>query len=394
MQTRLSRALVVAVLTLASAPAVWAEPLATFGVFGKQGATLNGTTVVGGLTGSNGNVTAGAFTNLAGVVGGGQLTFNGSAITGPVTFNGGLTGSPFGLSGNLTGPVNSGGNVALAATLNGNLTAAGNVALQFSNVTGNILAGGNVSVAALSAVNGNVTANGSITGTGITGTVTPFAGVPVNPVAYSPTTVPPADVFTAGGADISVATFQSLTLPPGTYGDLTLAGSGTLTLTAGDYYFDTFGTVGPFGFSNLRFDLTNGPINVFVVGDVTLTNAHQQDALIGGVAQTDPTLGRMVFVESSNGNISLGGFAFDTMWGTYFAPNGNVSAATFTNLNGALIAGGFVTTGSGTINSQPSPRLQAGPGAVIPEPASLALWGLGLAGVAAGWRATRRPRPC
>jgi hypothetical protein len=394
-----------AALALLTARPAAADPITNFAVFGNGGVTLSGTTVVGGLTGSNGDVIANAFTSLDGTTGGGQLTFNGSTINVGATFNGGVSIGNF-VTGNA--PVNSLGAVSTASN-SGPITALGSVTLSGTTV-GNVFSGGNVVVNPFGQVQGNVGARGSVTlntpvNPGVTGNVVygttfnqgPFTGVggsvtqgsvSVNPAAYTHTTVPGADAFSAGGANVSVGTFQSLTLAPGSYGSLTLSGSSTLTLTSGNYFFTSINTPGPFGFAVINFDLTKGPINVFVTGNITLVNSTEENVLVGGVMQSDPAFGKQVFFESANGNISLTGFAFNTMFGTYFAPNGNISAATFTNIDGGLIAAGTVTTGSGTIIDELSPRLAAGSGgtAAVPEPSTLALFGLGAAALAGWWR--------
>jgi PEP-CTERM motif len=389
-------------LVLAMAHTATADPITSFAVFGQAGVTLSGTTVTGGLTGSNNNVTANAFTSLTGTTGGGTLDFNGSAITNTVVFNGGVTIGNF-VSG--TAPINSLGTVSTAST-SGPITAGGDVSAS-GTVVGNVLAGGNFASGVFNQIQGSIGANKSVTINGsdffqggahtVTGnvvfgttfTINPGATVGgtvtqgtsgVNPLTFSPVTLPPAGTFAAGGADVTVNTFQSLTLPPGSYGALSLAGGGNLTLTAGNYFFTSINSAGPFGFGFINLDLTNGPINVFVTGDINLINSFEENVVIKGVNQTDPTLGQQVFFESETGNINLAGFAFNSLFGTFFAPNGNISAATFSNLNGSLIAGGTVTTGSGTINFEGSSNLAgapAGPMPTVPEPSSLALLSLG-----------------
>jgi hypothetical protein len=403
-------------LVLFAAHAAQADVITSYAVFGNTGVTLSGTTVTGGLTGSNHDVTGNALTTLSGANGGGMFTFNGSALNGLATFNGGISIGNF-VTGTTT--LNSLGNVSTASA-SGPITALGDVAATGGTVVGNILAGGNFSSGPFNQIQGNISANKSVTingsdfflpagqhtvtgnvifgttfskssGATVGGTVTQGT-VTVNPATFSAVTMPNADKFTAGGSNVSLSTFQSMTLPPGSYGSLSLAGGSTLTLTAGNYFFTSMNTMGPFGFAVIDLDLTKGPINVFVTGDINLLNSFEENVIINGTTQTDPTLGKQVLFESENGNISLTGFSFNTLFGTFFAPNGNISAATFTNVNGSLLAGGTVTTGSGTITDEASAylasQLAPPPPASAPEPSSLALLGLGGLGLIAyrRWR--------
>jgi cytoskeletal protein CcmA (bactofilin family) len=356
-------------------------------VFGGAGASVNNN-VTGGSVLSNGDVTPGAFVTLDGVFAGGSLIgspagsgFN--VINGPVVVNGNITGGGFGFGGTVTGDVSAGGSATLAGTTTGNVTAGGNVALQFATVNGNVLAGGNVSLNPFGRVNGNVTANGAIANAGtITGTATPNAGVPVNPVPYTPITLP-ADAFTSGGAAVGGGV-----LAPGSYGALTVPVFGSLTLTAGDYFFDSFTLVGS---SSLNFDLSGGGVNVFVTGPVTIGNFVNVNVngvsafdgqLVPGPNPTVQALASRVFFET------LGSVTSDSrFFGTLYAPNGNITQNG--SVVGSVFAGGTVTTGAfAPVFYVGSDRLVGPPAAAVPEPASVAL--LAAAGLAAGCVRRRR----
>jgi hypothetical protein len=373
---------------LALASPTPAAPLTGIAVFGGNSAFINNN-VTGGISASNGPVTLGAFVTVDGLAGGSTLSGGSgfAVINGPVTFNGDVTGSPFGFSGTVNGPINSGGNVNSNATTQ-SITARGNVNLMFATTTGNILSGGNVSVAAFSTVNGNVTANGSISGGPITGTSTPFAGVPVNPASYTPISLT-ADQFTSGGPNVTTGGV----LPPGSYGALNLpVFAGTLTLTGGNYFFSSINIAG--AFTTLNFDLTNGPINVFVTGDITIGSFLS--FTVNGIPVFNPdgtpnaavqSLASQIFFETL-GNVLEGNPFGSGFFGTLFAPNGNITEA-FGTVIGSLIAGGDVTNGfNSPVFYVGSDRLlsQSGPGpggTGVPEPSTLALGCVACLGLAA-----------
>jgi hypothetical protein len=360
-----------AALVLALTSSATAGPLDGVAVFGGKSADIQNN-VVGGLSASNGNVNVGAFVTADGLAGNTLTGGSGFVvINGPVTFNGDISASPFSFAGTINGPINSGGNIGLSATT-GDITATGNVSLQFATTNGNILAGGNVSVAAFSKVNGNVTANGSIStssGGQITGTSTPFAGVPVNPAHYTPITLT-ADKFTAGGANVTTG----VNLAPGSYGNLNIPSfGGTLTLSGGDYFFNSFHIEG--AFDTLNFDLSKGPINVFVTGDISFSDfltvtVNGVPAFINnGPNPANEALASQIFFETL-GDVKDATPFGSNLFGTLYAPNGNITTA-FGAVIGSLIAGGDVSNGfiSPVYYVGSDRLLQAG----VPEPSTLAL---------------------
>ncbi len=393
-------AFAVGLCMLVAAPAQ-AELLTDFALFGNNGVTLSFANVNSGLVGSNGGVTINPLSTVQGLRGGGSLTVVGSTtVNGPVTFNGNVTLGNFIT---VTGPVNAGGNVTTEANT-GAITAGGNVTGTFNVVNGNVLANGNFTGGAFTQVLGDVGANGNVTiasGFSVyTGSVThggTFAGDPtripggvmqglvsVNPVAFVAVPLPPADSFSAGGALVLLPGFTSTSLAPGSYGQLIITGAfNTLTLTAGDYFFTSI--VGG-GAVNFNLDLSGGPINLFVTGNVTLGTFTTFTINGQPFASADPSLASQVFLETLGGYTQ--GQASD-FFGTIFAPNGNIVFGGFTRLTGSAISGNqVVSSGSVTVNHVASDRFT---GTVIPEPSTLVLAGLGVVGLG-GWTWRRRGR--
>ena len=138
-------------------------------------------------------------------------------------------------------------------------------------------------------------------------------------------TMPAATVFTAGGANQTVPTGQgnSLTLAPGTYGALaTSSQNQTVTLSSGNYYFDSITTQGGF---DLQIDLTSGNcINIYVVGNADF--AGQQTLLVKGAGTggsylpiSDPNaqaLASLIYLETRARFTMTGGVdATHNVWG-------------------------------------------------------------------------------
>jgi cytoskeletal protein CcmA (bactofilin family) len=372
------------------ASAALAEPITSYAIFGNTGVTWGqSSTVHGGLTGSNANVTVGSFTTFDGLQGGGSLSFipTGAPVTvnGDVTFNGGVS---LGFVVNVSGSINSGGDVNIGG-LNTNLhniTALGNVNVG-GNIVGNIVSGQSVTIQAFSTVMGNIAARGPVSigpGSTVTGTITQNnPGLAVNPATFSPVTLPAASSFTPGATNVTT----SGALAPGAYGDLNIAG--TLSLTGGTYVFKSFTLA---TFSTLNLDLTKGAIIIQVAGDVNLggfltVNVNGVPAFTGFPLAPNPAVNQALagnVLLETHGNFTESS-GFDTFFGTVFAPNGNIFVSG-TEISGSLLAGGEVDTSSpiGTTDLffVPSNLLpQQAPGEAVPEPGTLALWivaGLGM----------------
>jgi hypothetical protein len=326
------------VLLLApAASAVRAESITDFAVFGNSGVTYSGN-VSGGLTGSNGNVSLGAFTTLSGAAGGGSLNAGGNTINGDVNFN---------------------HDVSLGT---------------FGTINGDVAAGGNVTVGSVATINGDVTYGGSLS-TGflstITGTTTQSLGI----TPFSGVTLPAADTFTTGGTNVNVPTFGNVSLNPGSYGTLSFNGADTLTLHAGDYYFTGITTNGS-AFNNLNLDLTSGPIRIFVTGNVDLGGAFTTEVNGGPASSANPDLAAGNLLETLGNFNGSGFFTTDLFFGTIFAPNGSITTGFQSNVIGSLV-GQTIDSSSTNVTGV----AYEGFAAPVPEPSTLTLAGLGALGL-------------
>jgi hypothetical protein len=374
----------VAACAAGSGSALAAQPTdaSTAAVFAGGSLTFNSfSTVTGGPVVANGNVVHnGGSLNVPSLYSGGTFTAGSAAFqntTGDVLFNG--TISPIGgpgsvIGGNLT---SANGSVLLLNTstvVNGNVTAALDVSepFSFAKINGNVLAGGNANIAGT--VTGNVTYGGTYTqGTfaSVGGTIAQSAA-PVTPTPYQPLTLPAGRNLTGGANNITLATFEDRTLTPGTYGTLTFASGNTVSLTAGDYTFA--GIANTFTLNELSFDTSGGPIRLFVDGDLNFNLVqvlNGQPLFAGGTPNPADSLKVLIEVDGSyTGNADL--------YGTVFAPNGNVTLNDFADVTGRVLAGGNVFLGDADVT-------------VVPEPCAAVAMVVGAAGTGLLRRRRRTP---
>jgi hypothetical protein len=355
---------VVPAALLALAPAARAGFANEYAVFGNRSLTFAGfAKVAGGPAGSNGDVIhqagSGHFDSLRG---GGSLNpapptaWNARQnVAGDVVFNNNVNINQLST---VNGSVSAGG-YANVATVLGGVVANGPVSVSIYNDIGAITSGANVTLSNGVNVAGNVGANGDVsaglsvniggtvtlTGSYTQGSFSSNGGVvngSVNPQpkTYTPVALPPATTFTSGGQNVTLNTFNDVTLAPGKYGALSLAGSTDLHLTGGDYYFVSIASTGTF--FDLHLDLTHGPINVFVTGDVDFRRIRP--IVNGGDYKlVDPALAGGVYLES-HGNISMTGEFF----GALYAPTGDVTTGTIGAVTGSILAGRDAIIGSAT----------------------------------------------
>lgn len=192
-------------------------------------------------------------------------------------------------------------------------------------------------------------ANGNFLGGMTIGTPTP----PDLPV------FPAATIFSAGGPDVHDPVAPLL---PGVYGLVeSNINNRDILLSAGDYYMDSLAISSG---ALLKFDVTGGPIRMFIVGNASLPNQHV--AIVGGDS-TD------VFVEVHGDWQQTGSGTWN---GTIFAPNGLIhigSGSSQFTYNGYAWAADVDIEHAVNLDGQ------------VPEPASVVLL-LIFAGLAANHR--------
>jgi hypothetical protein len=128
---------------------------------------------------------------------------------------------------------------------------------------------------------------------------------------------------------------------------------------------------------DLYLDLTHGPINVFVTGDVEFKRItpHVNG---GDYKLASPSLAGQVYLES-HGNITMSGEFFGSM----YSPNGDVTTGTIGAVTGSIIAGRDAVIGSATnVDDGTTTYVASGYlAAVVPEPSGVMMVGvIGLLG--------------
>lgn len=328
----------------------------------------NGVKINSGAVGTNGNISGGTTVNANDLDAGGTITTgNGTTIS---------SGSS----------VVAGGKVKMgtSATVN-----SGN-----SVVSGGDLSLGNGADLGGPAGGVNVTLGGTLShGTGYTGPASLAEGVG-GPVPFSAgssyqlPTLPAGSIAgpsTAAGGSVTNATLPAGALTPGDYGDVSLGNGKTLNLTAGTYHFTSIdmGTN-----DHISYDLTGGPINVFIDGKATLGNGMHWD-LTGGDASD-------IYWELY-GDLKIGETAI--IYGTIFASGVAVLGQDETFSNGGTYTGQYLATGGlkagtkDTFNLLVNDRFISAENVIgaTPIPTTLPLLGTGLGIIGLlGWRRKRK----
>jgi len=303
--------------------------------------------------------------------------------------------------------VHSGGTVTMpnSADLQSNVFSTGLTKMGNSNIGGNADVGSFQFTGNSGNVTGTVTYQTTFTGDISAGKNTVGGLVNTTPVAPVLPGLPAASGFAASGAaDLPVVqppnatpggTITTLLAADGPFGDFSLGSNNRLKLSAGDYYFDSLKFAGG---GDLELDFTSGPINLFIVGDLSF-GSNLDVILINGDASDIKT------EVHGNFNISGGGEWF----GQTFVPNGLAKIGNDVQVRGAIwakdvdvehsadiylegITTGGTTTGgtttggtTGTIDGGEAP-----PG--VPEPLTLSLGAMGLSALYVRLRQAKRAK--
>lgn len=374
----MKRILIGAFLAAMIVPMASAAPISSFALFGGNNVNLGDVTVTSGLVGSNNLMSINGGSDTLSIMGSGNLSGGAINASGDVIFNGNVN-----LSGAVhTANINSGGNVTL-----------GNGAV----VTGDIRSSGQVNLGANSAVSGNVdsaktsgvavdlgngaTVAGVVThtaastvhlGSGATIGSNNTSTAPLAPTAYVPTALATAKVITAGTTDTTKIGNQTTTLGAGDYGNVSLGANNILNLSAVTYNFNKL-TLG--GSNHLNIDLGGGDIFLYFADNVSIGN--NLDVTVTGGDASD------IYAETlGNWTQDGSGEWFGTVYGSGATSNVHFGSA-------SMLVGSFIARNLLDVDGQSTVALlglKTVGAAQVPEPASLALFGLGLLGFAASRR--------
>jgi hypothetical protein len=265
-----------------------------------------------------------------------------------------------------------------SAYAGGNLTFGQDLTVGSSTQSYQVVANGDASIGGNAKIWGTLDATSATLGTGasVTGGVTAPSSTTFGAVSMWGATS-----FTAGGADQEVDSgLDQLTLGAGTYGALSTSQQNqTVTLSdAGNYYFNSMTAQGGF---KLEVDLTNGPVNIYVVGDVNF-GAQNIQLMVKGAGtggafvpiDQAQSLAGDIYLETKGtftmgGNGAWGGTVYSTL-----ADGVGVNLGQYADWTGAAYAlDSFDAADHGTWNYVPL--------AAVPVPAAVWLFGSGLLGL-------------
>jgi hypothetical protein len=238
--------------------------LTDFVVFGTESVQIDqGLTVHAGLVGSNGDVSLDKSSHVVGLRAGGKLE------------------------------------IKKLSSVHGNIVANQETKIDKESVVhGDIDAGENLTVEVGTAIHGDVTAAGAVilkVGATVNGNIVEFG----DPDTLAPTLLPAPLVTEAdfAGQHNGITTGQHVTttLGPGRYGRLQLGKNNILQLSAGSYFFHEISADKEL---ELRLDVSQGAIDIFVLGDVNFGQGLSIFVNGTGFTDADPSLAKKVYLET------------------------------------------------------------------------------------------------
>ncbi len=203
---------------------------------------------------------------------------------------------------------------------------------------GSMYAFGDYTQESLSQVNGNVRANGfaSLLGSAaITGSMVTGSAASVPQIA-----LPPATSFQHGTQNLVLESDH--VLAPGAYGDVLCTGLfESLTLSSGDYYFETLRTNSS---TTIHLNMTNGPVRIYSTGDIHFSSGLS--FTVNGIdvssesEDLDSSLASQVLFET-HGAFQVDSGFLSQFYGTIFAPQGVVDVD-LQDMYGSILASGRI----------------------------------------------------